>query len=216
LPVAQATVMSGPRRVVPTIVGLKAVCVAMSLLSGGCAVILQERESEYNAQNSVPQCTASKGWVLLDSLNAAGDAVAILALSRVDSATSPELDEDKTKLMVAFAATGAMYLTSAIIANDWANECQAAREQHEAYVRTLVVSQTRSPMGFFCSGDICYSEQRLCERRLGDDDEACELRQIAYCFSSDRFRVCRSTLAGCEKQYRLGQRGARTRCQESR
>lgn len=69
--------------------------------------------------------------------------------------------------------------------------------------------------GFFCSSASCSRDAESCDAGRSQDEQPCVASPTAFCFGGGRFRVCRTTLAACERQLSASGFGDRTSCDET-
>jgi len=155
-------------------------------------------------------------------------------ISGVDAAAIGLIAAGDTKgneVFLGAAAVEAMiHLFSSAAGFEWADECDKAREERDAYMagfrpepsgNRFFAESPRPPQrsanskGFYCSNSACVRDQDACERRRGPNDGPCHFQYWAFCYDyAGGHRSCLPSIPSCEEG--RVQVEAPTECRERR
>lgn len=207
--------------------------IALALPSSGCALLFQEHlQPRYNPRDEEPHCSAGSGLAVLDVVLAGGNVLLAFGATQIDTTGNAEAKKQKDIYIASSVLGGVVHAISAGIGVEWASECERARGQRAAYMKErLEVGRTTrrrsffrqraepKPLqgnGFFCSSINCARDLETCQSNRLPDEQPCSAQATAFCFGNTRYRVCRPTMAACERQLDVSGYGSTTACDEMR
>lgn len=216
---------------VPAIVGIRLAGMALALSSSGCALLLQEHlPARYNPREEEPHCSASSGLAVIDSVFSGLSLAAAYAATKVDTQDDPDAKRQRDIYIASAILGAAVHTVSGFAGFEWASECEKARVQRAAFMkeqfadrpaprrRSFFRKQARplSGNGFFCSSIGCSRDLESCESNRIADEQPCAPQRTAFCFGNARYRVCRPSMAACERQLDVSGYGSQSTCDEMR
>jgi hypothetical protein len=193
-------------------------------LSTGCSALFMERTpAGFDPSKSEPRCTATKGFVAWDSLQAVGWALTSLVLfvsapEDTGGARDDNAGDDYITIGVLGIGMSIAHIASATKGSGWANDCKLVRERRERYVaenppvrRTDAAPVTAPvPRGFYCASNAttgtCARDKLTCEGTRGallvaaSDLSVCTLVESAWCFDEGRRCTPDETMCVAQRQ----------------